>query len=94
MANKCAVTLPDFSLLKRQPKVPHVARVVARRDIPNQYGTPITYTVQRSRNGKSWWISASREGFRMSGTIHTTKAEKAQQWIDAVQRGRACIKER
>ena len=56
------LVLPEFGLMNRQPKVPHVAHVIMRRDVPNEYGTPITYTVQQGRNGKDWWIGASREG--------------------------------
>lgn len=95
MAKKvCAVVLPEMDFRKKQPDPPHVARTVAKNDIKNQYGAAITYTVRQSRNGKHWWISASREGFRMSGTVHTTKADKAKQWIDAVKRGTVCVKDR
>jgi hypothetical protein len=45
------LVLPEFGLLHRQPKVPHVALVILRRDIPNEYGVPITYTIKQSRNG-------------------------------------------
>lgn len=92
MARKPPVALPDFELLKRQPKIPHVARVVAESVVPNGHGLPITYRVSQSRNGKSWWISASIDGLRMSNTVHTTVAKKAFQWIDAVKRGDVCVK--
>lgn len=85
--------LPEFGLLNRQPKVPHVARVVARRDVPNEYDTPITYTVRQGRNGKDWWIAASREGLRMSDTLHTSTRAKADAWIRAVETGQVRIGE-
>jgi hypothetical protein len=81
------VELPDFEILKRQPKVPHVARAVARRVVPNEHGAQIEYTVHQNRNGRKWWISASLEGMRMSNTLHTTTASKAAEWIRAVQTG-------
>jgi hypothetical protein len=85
--------LPEFKLLKRQPDAPHVAHVVARRDVPNEYGTLITYEVRqgRSRNSRDWWISASRQGLRMSNTLHTTKQAKADAWIRAVETGQICV---
>ena len=83
--------LPDFELLKPQPKVPHVARVVARRDVPNEYGTLVTYTVRQGRNGRDWWIDASQAGMRASNTLHTSNAAKAQQWIRAVETGQICV---
>lgn len=85
--------LPEFALLKRQPKVPHVARIIERRDVPNEYGTPITYTVRQGRNGKDWWIDASRGGMRMSDTLHTTTPAKAAEWIRAVKGGQVRIGE-
>ena len=36
------LVLPEHEILKRQPKVPHVARTVAKHAWPNEYGTPIT----------------------------------------------------
>jgi hypothetical protein len=86
--------LPEFGLLNRQPKVPHVARVVAQRDVPNEYDTPITYTVRQGRNGKDWWIAASREGMRMSDTLHTKTPSTAGGWIIAVQTGRVRVGEK
>ena len=83
--------LPEFQILKRQPKVPHVARVVAKRDAPNEYGTAITYTVEQGRNGRDWWIDASLNGMRMSDTLHTTKQATADAWIRAVQTGQICV---
>ena len=88
------IVLPEFSLLKRQPKVPHVARVLMRREVPNEYGTPITFTVQQSRNGKDWWIGASREGMRMSDTLHTSTRAKADAWIKAVETGQIRVGEK
>ena len=88
------IVLPEFGLLNRQPKVPHVARVVMRRDVPNEYGTPIMYTVQQSRNGKDWWIGASREGMRMSDTLHTSNRAKADGWIRAVETGQVRVGEK
>jgi hypothetical protein len=81
------ITLPAFELLKKQPDAPHVAHVVVKNDVANEHGALITYRVEQSRNGKSWWISASREGLRMSNTLHTTVAAKAQAWIAAVKAG-------
>lgn len=92
MPKRCTVELPVFELLKRQPRVPHVARKVAEAEINNAHGAPIKYQVEQSRNGKSWWISASFRGIRMSNTLHTQKADKAAQWIDAVKRGTVCVK--
>ena len=86
--------LPEFGLLNRQPKVPHVSRVLLRRDVPNEYGTPITYTVQQGRNGKDWWIGASREGMRMSDTLHTATRAKADAWIKAVETGQVRVGEK
>ena len=88
------LVLPEFSLLNRQPKVPHVARVIMRRDVPNEYGTPITYAVRQSRKGKDWWIGASREGMRMSATLHTSTREKADAWIKAVETGQVRVGEK
>jgi hypothetical protein len=94
--NKAAdlLILPEFSLLNRQPKVPHVARIIARRDVGNDYGTLITYTVRRSRNGKDWWIDAVLEGMRMSDTLHTSVRAKADAWVRAVETGRVRVGER
>lgn len=89
---KCKLVLPDFELLKRQPKVPNVAHVVARRDVPNEHSTPITFVVREARNRKSWWIYATLNGMRMSNTISTAKPDKAQAWIKAVERGEVCLK--
>lgn len=87
----CDLALPRFELLKRQPRPPHVSYTIAKREIPNEYGTPITFQVRKSRNGKSWWIDAQLDGMRMSNTLHTTKPDKAQRWIDAVEAGRVCV---
>jgi hypothetical protein len=87
------IVLPEFGLLKRQPKVPNVARVLLRRDVTNEYGTPITYTVHESRNGKDWWISASLDGMRMSDTLHTSVRKNAEAWIRAVETGHIQIGE-
>src|ERR1700680_4431852 len=83
--------LPEFQILKKQPRVPHVARVVAKRDWPNEHGAPITYIVQQARNGREWWLSASLNGLRMSDTLHTAKAEKAAEWVRAVEIGQVCM---
>jgi len=87
------ITLPAFELLAKQPKIPHVARTVAQNDVKNEYGAEITFTVRQSRNGRDWWISASREGFCMSNTLHTSVASKAQAWIAAVQAGKVAVVE-
>lgn len=86
-----AIKLPPFSLLAKQPKIPHVARTVAQADITNEHGTPITFIVSRSRNGRSWWIRAAREGMRMSNTLHTTVEAKGQAWIAAVKAGTVSV---
>ena len=83
--------LPEFRILKRQPQAPHVAHTIIQRDILNEYGTPITYTVEQGRNKKDWWIHASREGHRMSDTLHTSVPAKAQAWIRAVETGQICV---
>lgn len=88
------LVLPEFELLRRQPRAPHVAAVVAQRDIPNEYGTPITFTVEQSRNGKDWWISASQKGLRMSDTLHTGIRAKAEEWIRAVESGQVRVGEK
>lgn len=85
------VTLPPFSLLDKQPKIPHVARTVAQNDVANEHGTPITFIVSQSRNGRSWWIRAAREGLRMSNTLHTTVQAKAEAWIAAVKAGKVSV---
>lgn len=78
------VVLPAFELLKRQPDPPHVARVVVSAKIANEHGALIVFTVRRSRQGDDWWIDASLDGMRMSNTLHTRDADKAQRWIDAI----------
>ncbi len=83
--------LPEFQILKKQPKVPHVARTVVTRDVPNEYGTAITYTVKQGRNGRDWWIGASQTGMRASDTLHTSKPETAAAWIRAVETGQVCV---
>ena len=85
------LVLPDFQILKKQPKVPHVARTVMKRDVPNEHGAAITYLIQQSRNGKDWWISASLAGMRMSDTLHTSQRAKADEWIRAVETGQICV---
>lgn len=86
------LVLPVHEILKRQPKVPHVARTVAKRSWPNKYGTLITYEVEQGRSGKNWWIHASmKDGFRASNTLHTSIASKAAEWIVAVERGTICV---
>lgn len=79
------VILPSFELLKRQPDLPHVAHVVAKR------GALITYVVHRSRKGNDWWISASLDGMRMSNTLHTSMPTRAAAWIAAVETGQIQI---
>lgn len=91
MSKSCAITLPRFELLKRQPKVPHVSRTVIERAIPNEYGTPIKFVVKRSRNGKQWWVSASLNGMRMSNTVGTAKPAVAERWIKAIEKGTICL---
>ena len=83
----CMVALPDLDLLKRQPKIPHVARVVASREVDG-----ITYTVKQGRSGRDYWISASMDGLKMSDTLHTSKPEIGAKWALAVKAGAACIK--
>ena len=86
------LVLPELEILKRQPKVPHVARTVAKHAWPNEYGTPITYEVEQSRNSKDWWIHASmHDGFRASNTLHTSIPAKAAEWIIAVESGKICV---
>lgn len=88
------LVLPEFGLLKRQPKVPHVARTVVKRDWPNEYGKLITYAVRQSRNKKDWWLSASLEGWRASDTLHTSVPSKAAEWIQAVETGQISVGEK
>lgn len=85
------LTLPAFHLLERQPRIPHVSRTVAQRDIPNEHGTAITFIVKQSRNGKDWWIHATLDSHRMSNTLHTGVASKAETWIRAVKAGQVCV---
>lgn len=85
------LVLPDFELGKRQPKVPHVSRVIARNVVPNEHGAPIEYTVRQSRNGRDWWISASLHGMRHSNTLHTAKPELGAAWVRAVESGQIDI---
>jgi len=85
------LVLPDFEILKRQPKVPHVARSVIERDWPNEYGTAITYEVRQGRNGRDWWIDASLGGMRASNTLHTSQQATAEAWIKAVKTGQICV---
>jgi hypothetical protein len=86
------LVLPDLDLTRRQPRIPSVARVIIRRAIPNEHGTPIVFTVHVARNGREWWISASFDGMRMSGTLHTTTRKTATAWIAAVNSGRVCVR--
>lgn len=88
-----AVTLPAFSLLDRQPRVPHVARIQARVTAPNEHGVPIMFTVWVSRRGSRWWIEASFDGLRMSNTLTTTSEARADRWAAAVLLGRVRIAE-
>lgn len=85
--------LPDFEILKKQPKIPHVARTVAQNAVPNKHGTPVHYKVQESRNGKDWWISASLQGMRASNTLHTSTKAKADEWIRAVNSGQVRVRD-
>lgn len=85
------IVLPAFELMRRQPKVPGVARVVASKEIPNEYGTPIVYTVRESRKRNQWWIAAALRGHRMSNTLRTTSEATAKAWIAAVESGAVCI---
>lgn len=71
--------------------MPHVARTVIEREIPNEHGTPIRYQVKQSRNRKQWWVSASLHGHRMSNTIGTGNADVAERWIKAIERGTVCV---
>lgn len=91
MSKRCDLRLPRFELLKRQPKVPHVARTVIERVIPNEHGAPVRYLVKQSRNRKQWWISASIHGHRMSNTIGTSKPETAATWVKAIEKGSICL---
>ncbi len=79
--------LPEFDTRRRQPKVPHVARVVASRVVDNEHGVAITYEVRQGRSGKEWWVSASLDGLRMSNTLHTGNRSTADAWIEAVRSG-------
>lgn len=86
--------LPAFEIRKRQPRPPHVAKVVASGDIVNEYGTRILVRVYESRKGDEWWISASLDGMRMSNTLHTKVNSKGIGWIADVNKERVTIKER
>lgn len=90
---KCALMLPSFELLKRQPRIPNVARKIASTEVPNKYGTLITYTVKQSRNRKSWWLFATLNDMRMSNTVHTTKPDLAEKWLTAIKDRRVCLKD-
>ncbi len=79
--------LPEFDTRRRQPKVPHVASVVASRAVDNEHGVAITYEVRQGRSGKEWWVSASLDGLRMSNTLHTGNRSTADAWIEAVRSG-------
>jgi len=81
------LVLPDFSLLARQPKIPHVARAVARRYLENEHGVVYTVEVRQSRSGKDWWVSASSGGLRASNTLHTSKESVGRGWARAVESG-------
>ncbi len=88
------LTLPAFTLFGKSAKVPHVASVVARREWPNEHGTPIVYTVRRARNGKTWWINATFPadasgfgGMKASATLGTGAPATAERWIAAVESG-------
>jgi hypothetical protein len=88
------LVLPEFDTRHRQPKVPHVARVVASRPVDNEHGVAILYEVRQGRSGKEWWISASLDGLRMSDTLRTGVKSTADAWIDAVQSGRVRVGQR
>lgn len=81
------LVLPEFDTRHRQPKVPHVARVVASRAVDNEHGVAITYEVRQGRSGKEWWVSASLDGLRMSDTLRTGVRSTAEAWIEAVRSG-------
>ena len=85
------VVLPCYSFLAAQPDPPGTARVLVRVELRNEHGAEITYTVQGSRKGGTWWLSASRQGMRMSNTLRTTSATKAALWLAAVPAGRVSI---
>ncbi len=85
------LSLPAFRLLQRQPRIPHVARTVAERAIPNEHGTAITFIVKQGRSRKDWWIHATLDGHRMSNTLHTRDGRKAASWIRAVRLGQVRI---
>lgn len=85
------VELPRYSFLAKQPDPPGTAHVVARVELRNEHGASITYTLQASRKGGTWWLSASRQGMRMSNTLRTTSTEKAALWLQAVQAGRVSV---
>jgi hypothetical protein len=98
--NPSSVILPPFSILGPDNDPPHRNTVIARKTIANQYGTDVLFEVRTNRKEDTWWIAALYPGkngessFRASGTLRTTSAAKAQQWIEAVNAGAVAVEER
>jgi hypothetical protein len=77
------VLLPRFSLLARQPDPPHRKRVIAR----HADATGIVYTVATNWPRTRFFLSAAKNGFRMSNTLATSTAAKGERWRAAVEQG-------
>jgi hypothetical protein len=90
------LVLPSFDLWAKQPDPPRLrAAIIVEAHIPNEHGTTIVYRVRHRRThaSETWWISAAIDSHRHSNTLRTTSATKAQQWIDAIQRGRIAVED-
>ena len=86
------LALPDFSVLRRQPRIPGTAKVVASGVILTSFGTTFHVTVWQSRRGADWWVAASLNGLRMSDTVHTRQPRLAAKWVQLVRTGLVVIK--
>ena len=95
------VTLPAFSLFGAGSDAPHRHMVVA--SYTNERGVVFkikhTRGWSRPRMGSAtrtgtWWIDASKDGYRMSVGTRTSSPDVAAAWISAVARGDVSVAER
>ena len=79
--------LPHHELMKRQPDPSRTASVVARIETNGN----VVFTVEKSRKGNDWWVSAGQDGYRSSNTLHTSNPATGAYWIEAVRSGRVRV---
>lgn len=82
-----ALRLPRFHLLHRQPDPPHRQRVIA--SFTDSRG--MTYRVSQNWPRTAWYVSAEKEGLRMSNTLRTSSPEKGEMWRQSVEAGKVTI---